>query len=431
MLSVTLPSPGTQSVSAGAPLNVALNGSDSAGDAVSYTVSVDNSGLTNASVSSPQLTAAVMPSSNSTMTIAVTGTNSDGTTFAGNMVFSLFNNYVSNAVNSITKLVNEGFYNGLQFFRVINTFMGQTGSPTNNGQGGSGTSFDDDYNSNLQFTGPGILALANSGANTNSSQFFITSPEETSPYTSGNFRYTIIGYLVSGSNILTDIMNVPVTTNSTTGFPDPNNPVTMTSVTLRTDNQDGVLQLSAPTGTTGTATVTVTATSTADGGASTSTTFTVNVGPSGYTDPPYINRPVSPITTTAGTSANFTIPATNVSGNAVTYAATPSSTSTMTVTQNATTPSQWTLTATTAGVYSVTESVTAASPASGENTAADTEAVPVYVNPAAPTISLVPGTGATSTTFTDLNNTTGKTLTFALSGLTSGATACRSLPTAP
>ena len=74
---------------------------------MTYTVSVDSSGLTNSSISSPQLTATVMPQSNPTMTIAVTGTNSDGTTFSGNMVFSLFSNYVSSAVTPITTLVNS------------------------------------------------------------------------------------------------------------------------------------------------------------------------------------------------------------------------------------------------------------------------------------------------------------------------------------
>ena len=299
------------------------------------------------------------------------------------MVFSLFSNYVPNAVSPITALVNNGSYNSETFFRVIEDFMAQTGSPTNNGQGGNGTSsFDDDYNSNLRFTGPGILALANSGPDTNNSQFFITSPEETAPYTSGDFRYTIIGYLVSGSTILSDIMQVPVTTNSTTGFPDPNNPVTMTSVTMGTDSQDGVLQLSAPAGTTGSAVVTVTATSAADGGATLTTTFTVNVGAENYTDPPYIDRPVSPITTTVNTPVNFTIPATDVNGNAITYAATPAN-STMTATAVNST-GEWTLNPFTlaAGVYSVTESATAASPASSENTAADTEQVPVYVDPA-------------------------------------------------
>ena len=129
--------------------------------------------------------------------------------------------------------------------------------------------------------------------------------------------------------------------------------------------------------------------------------------PENYTDPPFINRPVSPITTTVGTPVNFTIPATNVNSNAVTYAATPAnSTMTATAVNSATCP-DWSLNPSTlaAGVYSVTESVTAASPVGSENTAADTEDVPVYVDPAAPTgISLVPGSGATSTTITDLNN---------------------------
>ena len=427
LLSVSLGTPTTpQTVVAGdGPLNVAFNGIDTAGDAVTYAVNVVSSTLKNAANSSTQLTTAVMPSTNSILTMTVSGTNADGTPFSGNLVFSLFSNYVPDAVAAISKIAST--YDGNQFFRVINNFMAQAGTSSNNGQGGNGTAFDDQYNSNLQFTGPGILALANSGPNTNNSQFFITSPEETAPYASGNFRYTIIGYLVSGSTILSNVMNVPVTTNSTTGFPDPNNPVTISNVSVSTDNQDGVIQFSAPTGTTGSEVVTVTATSVENGVTQTATTnqMTFNVQASTYTDPPYITRPVTPIQVTAGSTAvNFTVGATNVNGNAITYATPTPSNSTIKVTAvNSTGEFALNPNGVAPGIYSVNESVTATNPASGENTAADTEYVPVYVNPAAPTIvSLVPGTGATSTTVTNENNTSGKTLTFNISGLTIGDT---------
>jgi cyclophilin family peptidyl-prolyl cis-trans isomerase len=377
LLSVTLPTPTTpQTVVAGdGPVNVAFNGSDSAGDAVTYTVNVVSSTLKNAAGSSTQLTTAVMPSTNSILTMTVSGTNTDGTAFSGNLVFSLFSNYVPDAVAAISKIAST--YDGNQFFRVINNFMAQAGTSSNNGQGGNGTAFDDQYNSNLQFTGPGILALANSGPNTNNSQFFITSPEETTPYSSGNFRYTIIGQLISGSSILSDIMNVPVTTNSTTGFPDPNNPVTISNVSVSTDNQDGVIQFSAPTGTTGSEVVTVTATSVENGVTQTATTsqMTFNASASTYTDPPYINRPVTPIQVTAGGAAvNFTVGATDVNNNAITYATPTPSNSTMTVTAvNSAGEFSLNPNGVAPGIYSVNESATATSPASGENTAADTE----------------------------------------------------------
>ncbi len=427
------PAPSAQTVLAGAPLNVALNGSDTAKDAVSYTVSVDSTGLTNPSIASPQLTATVMPSTNPTMTIAVSyaGDPSTGTAaFSGNLVFSLFSNYVSQAVTAITSLINSDFYTNSNFWRVNKSFMAQGGASATNA---TAPDSDNDYNSNLRFTGPGILAMANGGANTNSSQFFITSPEEASPYapfSTGDFNYTIIGFLLSGNTTLTDIMNVPVALDPSapeysSGVPTkPTVTVTIESVTLsNTDNQDGVLQLNAPVGTTGTAAVTVTATSAADGGASASTTFNVSVGPENYTDPPFIDRPVSPITTSVGTPVDFTIPATDVNGNAITYTATPAN-STMTAAA-VNSSGQWSLNPSTlsAGVYSVTESVKATSPVGSESTTPDTEDVPVYVDPAAPTgITLVPGSGATSTTFTDLDNTSGKTLEFDVTGVTSGDT---------
>jgi peptidyl-prolyl cis-trans isomerase B (cyclophilin B) len=77
---------------------------------------------------------------------------------------------VANFVN----LAGRGFYNNLKFHRVIEEFMVQGGCPKGNGTGGPGYKFRDEFVKELRHNKPGILSMANSGKNTNGSQFFIT-----------------------------------------------------------------------------------------------------------------------------------------------------------------------------------------------------------------------------------------------------------------
>jgi peptidyl-prolyl cis-trans isomerase A (cyclophilin A) len=84
---------------------------------------------------------------------------------------------------------HKPFFNGTTFHRVIPEFMIQGGDPTGTGMGDPGYSFDDELDPNLSFDAPGKLAMANSGPNTNGSQFFIT---ETA-VDSLNMHYTLFG----------------------------------------------------------------------------------------------------------------------------------------------------------------------------------------------------------------------------------------------
>ena len=92
----------------------------------------------------------------------------------GDIRLELFADKTPKTVANFEKLINEGFYDGLKFHRVIADFMVQTGCPEGTGTGGPGYKFADEFHKDLKHDGPGVLSMANAGPNTNGSQFFIT-----------------------------------------------------------------------------------------------------------------------------------------------------------------------------------------------------------------------------------------------------------------
>ena len=92
----------------------------------------------------------------------------------GDIVVELFADKVPNTVNSFVFLARQGFYDNTTFHRVIPDFMAQGGDPAGVGSGGPGYTFPDEFHPDLKHSQAGILSMANRGADTNSSQFFIT-----------------------------------------------------------------------------------------------------------------------------------------------------------------------------------------------------------------------------------------------------------------
>ncbi len=126
----------------------------------------------------------------------------------GTIVLELYPGRAPRAVENFLGLVGKGYYDGIIFHRVIPDFMIQGGDPTGTGRGGRsiwGKPFEDEFHPELSFDRPGLLAMANSGPNTNGSQFFITVAP--TPWLNG--RHTIFGEVVSGYEVVEAIVNAP------------------------------------------------------------------------------------------------------------------------------------------------------------------------------------------------------------------------------
>ena len=98
----------------------------------------------------------------------------------------------------------DPLYDDVLFHRVIEGFMIQGGDPTGTGRGGPGYSFDDEFHDELTHDGPGVLSMANSGPNTNGSQFFITL--DATPHLDG--RHAVFGKVTDGMDVVEAIGSV-------------------------------------------------------------------------------------------------------------------------------------------------------------------------------------------------------------------------------
>jgi cyclophilin family peptidyl-prolyl cis-trans isomerase/protein-disulfide isomerase len=116
----------------------------------------------------------------------------------GNIVLELYPDVAPLTVNSFIFLAQNGWFDGVTFHRVLPGFVAQAGDPSGTGYGGPGYAFRNEISTDYTFDGPGVVAMANAGADSNGSQFFIT--YAAAPQLDGS--YTIFGHVISGMDVL-------------------------------------------------------------------------------------------------------------------------------------------------------------------------------------------------------------------------------------
>jgi peptidyl-prolyl cis-trans isomerase A (cyclophilin A) len=141
-------------------------------------------------------------------------------TSEGNFKIKLYDEKAPITTDNFKKLVNEGFYDGLIFHRVIKDFMIQGGDPQGTGGGGPGYTIQDEFHPDLKHNKKGILSMANAGANTGGSQFFITLV----PTDWLDNKHSVFGEVIEGMEVVEKIGSVE------TSGEKPINPVIMNKV---------------------------------------------------------------------------------------------------------------------------------------------------------------------------------------------------------
>jgi peptidyl-prolyl cis-trans isomerase A (cyclophilin A) len=137
-------------------------------------------------------------------------TNAVFDTTEGRFKIKLFDKEAPNTVKNFTDLAEgvktgKPFYDGLVFHRVIPDFMIQGGCPQGTGRGGPGYNFADEFHPSLKHSKPGLLSMANSGPNTNGSQFFVT--VAATPWLDN--RHSIFGEVTEGYDVVEKISKAP------------------------------------------------------------------------------------------------------------------------------------------------------------------------------------------------------------------------------
>ncbi len=286
---------------AGTSVMVALNGNDP-GQTVNFGVS---------STDPTKVTPIVMPQTNKSVQFNING--------LGTMTFQLFDNLTPSVASHIETLVNDGIYNGDKIYRAENGLLVQGGNlvPTiSNGSitgtttvnqipSGVPSTIADEFSPGVDYTTGGALALATPGADGGGSEFFVTSAAQRE----WDYTYSIFGFQTGDQTITQNGQSTTVLqaleampTQSINGIDYLTTPVEITSASIISDTQNGVLMLTAPKGVTGSYTVTVTA---FDNGTNTPTTQTFTVNVVADTATGNVSNPWSAETPAAPTSIAF------------------------------------------------------------------------------------------------------------------------------
>ena len=118
----------------------------------------------------------------------------------GDMVVELYDNETPITVNNFKKLISEGFYNSLNFHRVIPNFVIQGGCPNGRGDGGPGYQIPCEVNAEKQYHDRGVLSMAHAGRNTGGSQFFICHSRQGTQHLDKN--HTCFGKVIEGLDVI-------------------------------------------------------------------------------------------------------------------------------------------------------------------------------------------------------------------------------------
>jgi len=121
----------------------------------------------------------------------------------GTMLIELFEDDAPKTVENFVNLINDGFYDGLSFHRVIPNFVIQGGCPKGDGTGGPGYSIDCELDGERQFHDRGVLSMAHAGRNTGGSQFFICHSRANTAHLDRN--HTVFGKVIENIDVVDKI----------------------------------------------------------------------------------------------------------------------------------------------------------------------------------------------------------------------------------